>query len=419
MSEVVQLMLALSLIIAIAKGMGYIATLLKQPAVLGELLAGVILGPTIFNLMAQEAIFHDHEAIEHLILELAELGVLLLMFAAGLEINLKHMMAVGKTAILAGIFGVVIPVVLMAIVMLQFDISNYEALFLGLVLAATSVSISAEVMMELGVLDSDEGTALLGAAVVDDILVVLLISIFIAINPGGVAETTESRSVAEVLIRLGIFIGVGFPIAWHVLPYIANLVSGMRVSEGDVTVAIVAALISGVAAEYIGGVAAITGAFMAGICLGRTRPDVHDDIEHGVHAISYALFVPIFFVSIGLQVNLRLLTLDLLPLALAMLAVAVFSKVFGAGLGSYLTGFDRHGAFRVGLGMISRGEVGLIVTSIGVSIGIITEEIFAAVIFVVLITTMMTPPLVRWSFQSKPAPPTKTDHLMLQSSAAD
>jgi Kef-type K+ transport system membrane component KefB len=169
--------------------------------------------------------------------------------------------------------------------------------------------------------------------------------------------------------------------------------------------AFVSMLLLSASAELFGGIAAITGAFIAGICIRRARHHVVERIERGLRSLSYAFFVPLFFVSIGLQANLRLLTADLLPLALVVTVLAILTKVIGAGGATRLAGFDNTSALRVGLGMISRGEVGLIIASIGVSYSILSPEVFTVVVFVVLVTTIMTPPLVRWSFTDRVAAP--------------
>jgi Kef-type K+ transport system membrane component KefB len=316
-----------------------------------------------------------------------------------LEVDLDEMLKVGPAALLGGTLGVVIPVISIAAATTLFDYKVETAVFIALILAATSVSISAQVMLELGVLDRREGLALLGAAVVDDILVILGISLFIAINPGGVVTAGESREIAEVLIRVIGFFVLGLPLAWIILPRAADYVSTLRVSEGPLTVAIVSALMLGYIAEYFGGVAAITGAFIAGLALRNSHNNVVEDIEEGLHAINYAFLVPIFFVSIGLQSDLTLLGGDTLPLAIVLTLLAIVSKIGGAGLGCIIApDFSVAESMRVGIGMVSRGEVGLIVTAIGVSAGVIESDIFAAIVFVVLITTVITPPMVRWSF---------------------
>lgn len=402
MSEVIQLFLALGVLITLAKTCGYIATHFKQPAVLGELIAGVIVGPSLINLLHIPALFPLGESVEHTIFEFAELGVLLLMFSAGLEIDLDGLTKVGRTALVAGGLGVLAPIVILAPIGMIFGYSPDSSVFIGLILAATSVSISAQVMVELGVLRSREGLALLGAAIVDDVLVILLVSLFMAVDPGK-TSTAVARPILEVIVRLVGFLTIGTAVSWFALPWIARQVSKTSVSGGVILVAVVSALLLGVAADFIGGVAAITGAFIAGVSLSRVDHRLKERLETGLYNLNYGLFVPIFFVSIGLHTNLRLLEAAILPFALVLTLGAILSKIIGAGGGGLLTGFDRLSSLRLGTGMVSRGEVGLIVAALGIRNGFIVEETFAAIILVVLVTTMITPPLVRWAFARTPS----------------
>jgi Kef-type K+ transport system membrane component KefB len=404
MTETVQFFLALGVIIAFAKAMGYLTYRLDQPAVLGELLAGLIIGPTIIDFLGNPTLFPDGHSVEHTLIEIAEVGVLLLMFMAGMEVDLKSMKEVGRPALLAGLIGVVLPLVVITPVVVVFNYPVENALFIGILMASMSTSISAQVMLELGVLRRREGLTLLGAALVDDAIVILLLSLFVAVNPGGIIPIDEPRSVVEVLLRIGGFLLIGSVLSWILLPRIANLVDRLRIAEGALMVAIVATLLLSFSAEFFGGIAGITGAFLAGLCISRARGSVVEKIERGLHAVNYGLLLPLFFISIGLRANLRLLTTDLLPFALIITVLAIVTKIVGAGGGSMLGGFDRTSALRVGLGMISRGEVGLIIAAIGIGYGILTEEVFTVIVFVVLVTTIMTPPLVRWSFRERPAP---------------
>lgn len=405
MTETLQFFLALGLLIGFAKAMGYVTYRLNQPAVLGELLAGVIIGPTILNMLGGAAIFAEGESVTHTLIEVAELGVLLLMFMAGMEVDPKSLLSVGKPALFAGVIGVAVPLVVITPVVTLFGYPIEKALFLGILFASMSTSITAQVMLELGVIRRREGLTLLGAALIDDAIVILLLSLFMAINPGGVVAGAEARSIPEVLIRIVGFLVIGFLVSWYVIPYLLNRISLARISEGPLMFAFVVTLLLSVAAEYFGGIAAITGAFMAGLGVRRARHGVVEEIERGLHSINYAFIVPLFFVSIGLRANLRLLTLDLLPFALVITVLAIITKIVGAGGGTKLAGFDNTSSLRVGLGMISRGEVGLIIASIGVGYGILSAEVFTTVVFVVLVTTIITPPLVRWSFmERKPIP---------------
>lgn len=399
MTETVQFIFALGVMIAFAKAMGYLTYRLNQPAVLGELLAGVIVGPTVLNFLGNAALFPNGHDVEHTLIEMAEIGVLLLMFMAGLEVDLSSMLKLGRPTVLAGLLGFAVPLLVVIPAVMAFNYPLEHALFISILLASMSTSISAQVMFELGVLRRKEGLTLLGAALVDDAVVILSLSLFIAINPGGIITVAEARAIPEVILRIIGFLVIGSVLGWIILPRLANLISGLPIAEGTLMLAIVSTLLFAFAAEYFGGVAGITGAFMAGVCLSRARHGVVEQMERGVRAVNYGLLVPLFFVSIGLQADLRLLTAEILPFALIMLLLAVVTKVVGAGGGTLLGGFSRVSALRVGVGMISRGEVGLIIASIGVNFGILTPEIFTVVIFVVLVTTIITPPLVRWSFK--------------------
>jgi Kef-type K+ transport system membrane component KefB len=403
MTESIQFVFAVSIMIGFAKLMGYLAFRLNQPSVLGELLAGLLIGPTVLNVLGNPAIFPDGHSVEHTLIEMAELGVLLLMFMAGVEVDPRSLASVGRPAVLAGLIGVIVPLAVITPAVTFFGYSFEHALFFGILLSSMSTSITAQVMLELGVLQRREGITLLGAALVDDAVVILLLSLFVAINPGGIIAAEETRPIAEVLIRIVGFIVVGTAISWIALPRLVNLVSKLRITEGPLILAIVATFGLSYAAEAIGGVAGITGAFIAGLCVGRARRGVVEQIDRGIHAVNYGLLVPLFFISIGLQSNLLLLTGELLPFALVVTVLAIITKVVGAGGGALLGGFERKSALRVGVGMISRGEVGLIIASIGVGFGILQPAGFSVVIFVVLVTTLITPPLVRWSF-SEPTP---------------
>jgi Kef-type K+ transport system membrane component KefB len=409
MTETVQFFLALGVMLAFAKAMGYLSFRLHQPAVLGELLAGLIIGPTIINFLGFEALFtHGHE-VQHTLIEIAEVGVLLLMFMAGLEVDPKSLLKVGKPAIGAGVLGVFVPMLFITPAVMAFGYSFEKALFVGILLASMSTSISAQVMLELGVLQKKEGLTMLGAALVDDAIVILLLSLFIAINPNGIILVADNRSVLEVILRIIGFLVVATSLSWIFLPKIANMMYKLPIAEGTLMLAVVSTLLLSFAAEYFGGIAGITGAFIAGLSLRRSRLGVVEQIEKGIHSVNYGLLVPLFFVSIGLRTNLRLLTVELLPFALLLTILAIISKILGAGGGSLLGGFNRESSMRVGLGMISRGEVGLIIASIGVSLGILAPEVFTVIVFVVLVTTILTPPLVRWSFREKAAKPEVLD----------
>ncbi len=389
MDPLLQFLLVLSIIILAAKGLGYVSTRLGQPAVLGEILAGVILGPTALNMLHWPVFSDPHlgETVSHL----SHLGVLFLLFLVGMEVDFGSMRRTGKPAVLAGVIGAATPVILGLGVARFFGFEPRPSLFIGLMLAATSVSISAQVMMELGVLRSRVGTGLLGAVVVDDILVILFLSLFTAF------EGEVGGSLTSVLLESGKMVAFLLAATWFgifVIPRLASWVDRLPISQGVMALVIMSVLLYAWAAEAIAGMAAIIGAFLAGLFFARTA--FKHQIENGVNTLAYAWLVPIFFVSIGLEADVRVLEdFEHLPFALMILAAAVLSKIIGGGLGALLGGFSRGDALRLGVGMVARGEVLLIVAQVGLDNGVIGNEVFASMVLLVLATTLVTPIMLK------------------------
>lgn len=397
MTPFLQLIFSLIVIITGAKLGGWLASRLRQPAVLGELLTGLVLGPSVLNLMGWPWLANPAEPrlLAETVFEMAELGVVCLMFLAGLEVDAHEMRRAGRVATFAGVSGVILPLVLGGLVALPFGYHGQAAIFIGLILTATSVSISAQTLLELGVLRSREGLALLGAAVIDDVLVILLLSVFIGLAAG----QSSPGAITSILLKMMAYLTATILIGFFVLPRLAEWVNDQPISEGLAALVLVTALLFAWSAEVVGGLAAITGAFIAGVGFGRSR--LRDDIERHMHTLTFAFLVPIFFVSIGLRTDTRLLTGPELIFALALVLAAILSKVVGCGLGARLSGFTHLESLRVGLGMVSRGEVGLIVATVGVQEGLIGTELFSIVTFIVLATTLVTPLLLRLTFPRK------------------
>ena len=390
MSSFLQLVLALTAIILAAKAASWISIRLGQPSVLGELLVGILLGPTLLDLTHLPFMTNNH--LTEVLIELGELGVLLLMFIAGLELHLSELARNTKVSALAGVLGVVLPVTLGWGSGTLFGFNPNNAMFLGIVLGATSVSISAQTLIELKMLRTRVGLGLLGAAVFDDILVILLLSVVMATlgGSGGLG------SIVLIFIKIAAFLGLSAAFGIYGLPWLSRKVAKLPVSQGPVSFALVILMLYGLSAELLGGMAAITGAFLAGLMFARTPEKA--TIERGVHAVAYSLFVPIFFISIGLGINLREVSLDVLWLMLAISVVAILGKLLGSGLGARLGGFNWKESIQLGAGMVSRGEVGLIVAAIGSQAGYITADELSAVVGMVVITTLVTPPMLRALF---------------------
>lgn len=385
---------ALVTIIVAAKAGGWLANRLGQPAVLGELLAGLLLGPSVLDMMSWSlaANVGDARVLTATVFELADFGVVCLMFLAGLEIDLGEMLQAGHVATLTGACGVISPLIMGSLAALSFGYRGRVAVFVGIILTATSVSISAQTLLELGRLRSREGTALLGAAVIDDILVILLLSLFLALVGGGASPGV----VLIVVLKMVAYLVVASLLGLFLLPRLARWIHGQPVSAGLTAMVLVTALLFAWSAEVLGGLAAITGAFIAGVAYGRSH--LRDEIEREMHTITYAFLVPIFFVSIGLRTDARLLAGPAALFAVALVLVAIASKIVGCGLGARAAGFSWAEALRVGGGMMSRGEVGLIVATLGVDSGLVGTELFSVVTVIVLATTLVTPPFLRLTF---------------------
>ena len=390
MTPFLQFAIILVIIIAAAKIGGYISLKLGQPSVLGELVVGIILGPSVSNILHWAPFTDKHlgESIAHI----AELGVLLLMFIAGVDLHLSDLAKSRKVSAFAGTLGVLFPIAMGYGVARAFSFDAQSALFTGLILAATSVSISAQTLMEMKVLRSRVGIGLLGAAVFDDIIVVLGLSIFIALAVGN----GGLWSIVWIAVRMFLYLGIAAAVGMALLPRLSRIVDHLPISQGLIAFVFVVALFYAWAAEVIGGMAAITGAFLAGLIFARSS--LKERIETGVSTLVYSIFVPVFFVNIGLAANARALTSESLWLLLTMSGVAIFSKVLGSGLGARITGFTNLEALQLGVGMSSRGEVGLIVASIGIAEGLISADIFSVIVGVVIVTTLLTPVMLRTLF---------------------
>jgi Kef-type K+ transport system membrane component KefB len=394
--ELLPLLFMLAVLVAAAKVVGSLSLRLGQPAVLGELLAGLILGPSLLDLASLPFLrTSDPTATIHL---LGQLGVILLMFAAGLEVDIGDLRRAGRPAALAGFFGVLLPLGLGAAAASAFGHAAPAAVFAGIVLGATSVSISAQTLLELGRLREREGIALLGAAVVDDVLVIAVMTLFLALAAG---PDQGLGPVGLTLLRMAAVLILVTFLSLRLLPRLVEWANRLRASQGLLALAVAGVMLLAWLTEFAGGVAAITGAFLAG--LGLSRSHLREEIERGASRLGYGFFVPIFLVDIGLQSDLRDMPADQWLFAGVIVLVAVVSKVAGAGLGGWLGGLAPGSAGRLGLGMISRGEVGLIVAGVGIDAGLLAPELFRVVVLMVLTTTLITPPLLRWAFARREA----------------
>jgi Kef-type K+ transport system membrane component KefB len=406
MTHLLQLLLMLALIVAAAKLSAAAANRIGQPAVFGEILAGLVLGPTVLDVLAWPMFAHAlqpaHGAPPGPLIEsvrdLAEVGVILLMFIAGLETDIAEMRRVGRVAFWAAFGGVVLPLAGGAVTAMAFGLPLFwTGLFIGTILTATSVSISAQTLMELNALRTREGSTILGAAVIDDVMGIILLSVVVAFAraSGGVSPL----DIAWIVVRMAFFFG-GAILLGRYFERVGAWADRLAVSQSLLAVVLVVALLYAWAAEFVGGVAAITGSYLAGVLFAQTR--FKTAIDQGIHPLTYSMLVPVFFISIGLLANGRALGDQVLFTGL-LVVVAIVTKATGCGIFARLSGFTTAESVRVGAGMISRGEVGLIVAGYGLANGLIGLDVFSAAVIMVLATTMVTPPLLRLTFPRRPS----------------
>jgi Na+:H+ antiporter len=407
LSHFLQLLLLITIIVSAAKLAGALAKRLGQPAVFGEILAGLVLGPTVFNVLGWplfattgETGAGESAGLLSVMRDLSGIGVVLLMFVAGLETDVGELRRVGKVAFWSAFGGVVLPLFGGAAVAVAFGFPLYwEGVFIGAILTATSVSISAQTLIELGALRTREGSTILGAAVIDDVMGIIVLSLVVAFaraSAGGV----DVAQIAIVAVRIVAFFILAV-MAGRWLPHVFRWASALGVSQGVLAAAVVMAFLYSWAAEYLGAVAAITGAYVAGVLIAQT--DFKKQVDAGIHPFTYSMFVPAFFIGIGLQANGRELG-EHATFTIVLVAVAIVTKAVGCGLFARLFGFTTKQSIRVGAGMISRGEVGLIVAGYGLANGLIGRDVFSASVIMVLVTTMVTPPMLRLLFPRRHGP---------------
>lgn len=377
-----QTLLNIALLLAATKIGGIISQRLKMPEVLGALVAGVVLGPMLLGVVSYS---NDIKL-------LANLGVILLMFLAGMETNVNQFRQAGKSSFVIAVLGISVPMVLGTLSAFLFYKNLMENLFVGVILTATSVSITVETLTELGKLNTRAGINILGAAVIDDILGLVLISVLLAANGGesGASLAVSMGSIAAFCV--GAFLLVVF------LPRLFarfNLDKFLTPGRTLLTFVLALALLAACLAEHIG-IAAITGSYLFGLIISQFRQ--REYLKRSVRSISSGFLAPIFFASVGLEAHLNGFDLNVILITLTMFVVAVAGKVVGCGGAARLFHMDRQESLQIGVGMISRGEVAIITANIGLQNHIITQEVFIPTILVVLLTTVVTPILLKLSF---------------------
>ena len=406
MNTSLQILLCVAVVIVAAKLAGNLTSRIGLPLVLGELLAGVILGPTVLNIWGipwlTQATGPNTASGATIFKILADLGVVVLMFIAGVETDLTMMRRTVAPAFWAATGGVVLPMAGGYLLSRMYGFTLAEAIFIGTILTATSVTITAQALINLGQLKSKVGSTILGAAVIDDVLGLIVLSVVIALAPlmahtGLASWTGLSFTLGRMVVCLVVIGVLGPTFANRAMKYAARL----HGNHTEVSVALAVALFLAFVAQWGGGMAAITGSYLAGLFIDMT-PE-REKVVVDLHPMLNSFFGPLFFVSVGMEVNAWHLGGSFGFFAL-ILVIAVFGKILGSGAGAYWTGFSRKESLAVGVGMIPRGEVGLITASLGLAAGLITREVYTQAVALVLLTTLITPGLLRYVFPKATEP---------------
>ena len=399
MTAIVEVLSELLIIFLAAKLAGELFLRMRQPAVIGELLAGILIGPFALGLIGVPAheileFFHeDREAAREglaLALEwIAELGVVVLLFFVGLETRLSDLLHVGVRSLAVAVLGVLGPFAGGTVLMLALGHPSIESILIGTVLVTTSVGVTARVLHEVGALDSREARIILGAAVFDDIFGLLMLTVVSGIAVSGELELGRVLWVSVLALGFTALVGgLGGLVVRRLFP---PLVDRLQLEHAPLVVAL-ALMLALVAIAATIGLAPIVGAFLAGMALAEIAERYH---LHEQALPIYTFLVPFFFVVTGARVDPRLfLQGETLGLALAVTGVAVLTKALGAALGTI--GFPLRSMAVVGFGMVPRGEVGLIVASIGLSLGVVERPLFSVAVVMSMLTTLLTPPLLVW-----------------------
>lgn len=385
-----EFLLWIALILISTKVLGLLCKAVHLPEVVGALLAGVILGPSALGLMSMEG---DTGT---LLTYVAEMGVIFLMFSAGLDTDLKELKANIGASFVTALIGVIVPLIGGMIgYALYFgeDLSNYDqmlqSLFVGVVLTATSVSITVETLREMGRLSGKVGMTILGAAIIDDILGMVVLAVVSSMKDTSVKPTT-------VLIKIVLY----FVLILILFMVTSRLEFAIEKNDHKRRVAIFAiafCFILAYVSEIGFGIADITGAYFAGVMLCQSK--IRDYVDIKIHDVSTVFFSCIFFASVGLKVTLGGMTLKVWMFAVILTLIAIISKMVGCGLGAKICKFTWKESLQTGVGMISRGEVALIVAEKGRQVGLISEDLFAPIILVVIVTTLITPILLKVVFK--------------------
>lgn len=376
-------LVVIALIMLSTKVLGIASEKVNMPQVVGALIAGLLLGPSCFGLIGES----------DFLVKTAEIGVIILMFMAGLDTDLEELRHTGLSALVIATIGVIVPFLGGAGCYLLFNsepdsLKMIKAAFIGVVLTATSVSITVETLREMGKLKSRVGTAIMAAAVIDDVLGIIVLTVL----TGFTDSTVEPAMVFVRIIAYFICLAVVTVVVRRLFRRLCSRFD--RIHRRIAIYALAFCFLLSFVSEHFFGIADITGAYFAGIML-SDHSEARTYIVKRINTMSYMLFSPIFFASIGIKTELAGLDGNLILFAVALTLVAIVTKIIGCGIGARLTGFKTYDSVSIGLGMVSRGEVALIVAQKGSMAGLISGAMFPAVVLMVIVTTLVTPLLLK------------------------
>ena len=382
----IETIIGVGILLFAAKLMAELFLRLKLPIVLGELIAGMIVGPFALGglqIIDGKQLLQINDEIKIL----GEMGAIVILFMAGLEMTPKEFLKGGKAAFIVGTLGVVIPFFIGLAVFQLFGFDALQSMLIATALTATSIAISIQVLSEFGKLKTPEARLIIGAAIVDDILAIAVLSVVTSIagSDGGVDNIDITEVTITILQVLGFF-AIMLIVSVVVIPKI--ITPRIWKAKGSVEGIATAAFFGAAALAGSIGLSPIVGAFAVGMALSTTK--VFEKIENYVGKIGL-IFAPLFFAIIGAQVDLRAVDLNILALSAVIVIIAVTTKLFGCGLPAMYFLKSKQKGLRVGIGMISRGEVGLIVAGVGITAGILTSEVYSTIIIMVVVTTIITP----------------------------
>lgn len=392
----IETIIGVGILLFAAKLMAELFLRLKLPIVLGELLAGMIVGPFAlgqFFILDGRQLLHINDEIKIL----GEMGAIVILFMAGLEMTPKEFLKGGKASFTVGTLGVVVPFFAGLVVFQLFGFEALESMLIATALTATSIAISIQVLSEFGKLKTPEARLIIGAAVVDDILAIAVLSVVISIT--GSDAGIESINITDVTITilqvLGFF-AIMLIVAVVVIPKI--ITPRLWKAKGSVEGIATASFFGAAALAGSIGLSPIVGAFAVGMALSTTK--VFEKVENYIGKIGL-IFAPLFFAIIGAQVDLRAVDLNILMVSGVIIAVAIVTKLLGCGLPAMLFLKSKAQGMRVGIGMISRGEVGLIVAGVGVTAGVLTSEVYSTIVIMVAVTTIITPIWLKMEYRKE------------------